>query len=251
MISSSSDACDWCRRPFHTFFDARAGLKKTVAKKQGVPASVKVVGSLVAIVLAVFSLAHIKTAPDAAQIAAVGITPHGAIVKSMNSLANLSTPPPPPAQTVAPISTTPYTASSAYSNGTMSTGVAPTVQTTQEKPAAKLASVQISTQADGNGNETAVGTVVIVNESPYDISDFSLSLEVGGVPTTLIPFEGTANYPMPLQHSVIPAHGNLQVSVMSSHSYLTPASSVRNVKLVAHFHGAEQDAEDTVRLASG
>lgn len=250
MISSSADACDWCRRPFDTFFDARAGIKRVAPQKQGIPAVVKVAGSVAAIVFAVFSLAHIKTAPDAAQIGNVGVAPHGAVARSVSTRANTSSPAPPPAQNITSAPAVSLPPTSPYSSGTMNTGIAPAMQSAQEKPAAKLASVQISTQVDANGNETAVGTVVIVNESPYDISDFSLSLEVGGVPTTLIPFEGTANYPMPLQRNVVPAHGNLQVSVMSAHSYLTPPSSVRNVKLVARFHGTDQDASDTVRLGS-
>jgi len=249
MISQSNEACDWCRRPFDAFFDARAGIKKAPQAKKGVPTAVKAVASSVAIIVALYSLAQMKTAPDGAQISemapAMKTSKAAGLKQAADPTAELKAP---EAQITAPLAAQNPNASIPAPN---SNEPGPAAENTPavEKPVAKLAAVHISTQKDASGNEAAVGTVVIVNQSAYEISDFSLSLDVGGVPTPLTPFEGTVNYPMAMTRTRVPPHGDLQISVMSAHPYVSPDGSSRSVNLEAHFEGAGQSATDSARLS--
>jgi hypothetical protein len=250
MVSQSSDRCDWCRRPFDTHFDARTKAPKPVPRKRKQPLWLVGLVCVAAVAFAFNSLGHLQSAPYAAQVSEqTSTTPSKSFVAAQNPVSGAVTAnpvqplsretaaPPVPNMSTPPLTGGPNSLSSAFQ--------APV----EAKPVAKLASVHMSTQVDGSGNETAVGTIVVVNQSPYQISDFTLSLIVNGVPTLLMPFEGSVNYPMALNRKVVPAHGNVQVSVMSLHGYQSPLNSVRMVKLEAHFEGNSQTSSDLIRLA--
>jgi hypothetical protein len=249
MVSSSSDSCDWCRRPFDDFFDARAGIPKAAQQKKPIPVPIKIGASILAILVAVYSLAQMRTAPDAAQFTDAAPSTITSGVHLLPPATSSTLAPPEQKSSVAARAAAPINAPSISTAGPNQLSSPPSTQKPLEQAIAKLASVHITTQRDADGNETAVGTVVIANQSPFEIGDFSLSIIVNGAITQLMPFEGNVNYPMALSRTRVPAHGNLQVSVMSSHPYNSPEGSSRTVKLDAHFEGAQQAGSDTIPLS--
>src|SRR5437868_9978046 len=66
MISDGEDVCPWCKKPFDVYFvgvaPAKAGPKKASI---GVKIS-KAATAAAAILIAVWSLAHVRTSPDGA-----------------------------------------------------------------------------------------------------------------------------------------------------------------------------------------
>jgi hypothetical protein len=248
MVSQTHDACDWCKRPFDVHFSGAAPAPQK-AKKGPSKAAQIVKGTVLvgATILALFVLAHVRTAPDAADI----VTNHPVATLPVSTKGEHGRAP----GTVAPETGSAYyvqrpdLASSQMEGSTGSASSGPARSSSgQAQGTARLASVKIDTQPDGHGNENAIGTVVIVNTGPYEITDFSLVLRVNGVPTTLTPFEGNVNYPMPISSRHIPPHGQLQVAVVSPSAYPAGSVAARSVLLTATFDKSAGQATDTAEL---
>ncbi len=94
--------------------------------------------------------------------------------------------------------------------------------------AVMLADAQVASQDDGEGRELAVGMVTVVNNSPYDISNFSLTLATPDGNYRLRPFTGSFENPIDITDRRIPPGGYMQVPVMSDGLYLNsdPGSPV-------------------------
>lgn len=249
MVSDKEDVCPWCRRAFDTFYfpqnRSASHSKATAKQKQYFKGAIMVV----VIVLALYSLANLKTAPDAAEVSSLPPLSPTAVRPPQ------ATPPPairsgapmPGASIPAPPSNNTYVPPVVSTNAATTSGAGSFPQIAA-KNIAKLASVHISTESDNSGTETAVGTITIVNEGSKDITDFQLTLNVNGVRTPLTPFQGALNYPMAFSSRRIPPHGNLQVNVMTTTRYPSSEVGVRNVELEAHFDGDNQAVYDTVPL---
>lgn len=239
MISQADDVCPWCKRPFEAFVFPTAPKKQTGRKK---PSRQMLIGRGVAMVaviaVAIWSLAQQRTTPDAARIveassgpqaraAAPAPMPQGSTVMNSGTQDKYQQP------TYHPVFTQNVTPQSAVSAQSSSSGVS---DQTQTGPAvAKIAAINISTSNDQQGSETALGTVTIVNQSAYEITDFQLTLQVNNNPATLVPFDGDISYPMPLSSMRIPAHGRLQVQVGTPNRYPAANIGARRVELTAHF----------------
>ena len=237
MISDAEDVCPWCKKPFDVYFvgvaPAKAGPKKASI---GVKIS-KGAAAAVAILIAVWSLAHVRTAPDGASNNSVVTAPRAQGIAS-NGPSNV-------AATLRPLGQENnyqqprYEPTFIRDSGPQRTG-APSLSNSQQntpRPAAtaKLASININTSNDHEGSETALGSVLIVNQSDMELSDFQLMLVVNNSPTPLVPFEGDINYPMPMTSMRIPPHGRLQVQVGTPSRYGAADIGARSVQLVAHF----------------
>jgi hypothetical protein len=64
-----------------------------------------------------------------------------------------------------------------------------------------------------------VGRVLIVNDGPYNVVDFRLSLKVNGMAYVLAPYEGTTDMPIPIISRHIAPGGSLDVPVMTTGYY--------------------------------
>lgn len=82
-----------------------------------------------------------------------------------------------------------------------------------------LEDARLSFENDGQGNEQALGRVLIVNDGDYTITDFRILLLIGADSWSLVPFEGSVSYPMPITSRRIEPGGQLDVPVMSGGFY--------------------------------
>jgi len=240
MVSETNDVCTWCRRPFNQYFDLRVVTNPTPVKKRWKPSKL-VQGSvlLALIILAIFSIASWKTGPDAAKIAQTASANAPKLNTSGASGSKLSTAPP-------NASSAPDSALSAGASGSgvqASNGTSVQNSGSSAKPPvateglARLQSIHLNTQDDSEGNETAYGTLVIVNSSENEISDFTLTLKINKNVVQLIPYQGDISYPMSMTTKHIPPHGKLQVQVMSAAKYPNVPLASKSVLLQATFDG--------------
>ncbi|HEY3779705.1 MAG TPA: hypothetical protein VGL56_01385 [Fimbriimonadaceae bacterium] len=248
MVSDSADVCEWCKRRYSSHFDVLTAIAAaTPVKKQHnfVKGSV----ATIAIVVAVFCLAHIKTSPDATSLV---VPPAPKAATAMHILGTV-----PPSNIPNGTARGPQSMSATSGMGmtqavgqtagsTSTTGTSQTQPQSVETPTVRISSVHISTNNNGNGEETAVGTVTMVNTSSYPIVDFRLSMVVNGSNVILTPFAGNAAYPMALSSMSIPPHGSLQVSVTTPSPYMVGELASRSVLVEAHFQGQAQPATDKV-----
>jgi hypothetical protein len=248
MVSDAADVCEWCKRRYDSYFDVLAAIpKRAPAKKQN--NLVKGVVAVAAIAIAIFCLAHIKTAPDAADLVvnmpSTGfVLPHAPVAPLPHAVGNTTVHAPQP---VAPTSGVAIQQTEAMpQNGAFGSNTDQTPDQAPETPTVRISSVHISTNNDGSGQETAVGTVTVVNTSRYPIIDFQLSMMVNGSIVALIPFAGNASYPMALTSKSIPPHGSLQVSVATPAPYMIGELASRSVVVEARFQGQSQPASDKV-----
>jgi len=84
---------------------------------------------------------------------------------------------------------------------------------------AHIGNARLSVTNDGRGNETCIGRVMVVNDGPYELTDFRLGLEVNGIAYVLVPFQGSADYPMPIYSRHINPGGSLDCPVQTTGSY--------------------------------
>lgn len=89
----------------------------------------------------------------------------------------------------------------------------------REEGHAHLGNASLHVVNDGSGHETCVGRVLIVNDGPYNVADFRLSLKVNGLAYVLAPYEGTVDLPMPIVSRHIAPGGSLDVPVMTTGYY--------------------------------
>lgn len=255
MLSDSTDVCEWCKRSFSSHRDVLSvQMAKPEPKKRKAPNNfTKSVIAVAAIVVAVFALAHVKTTPDGARLTERTAipTPHfppptvdGKVVP--NYKANTTT-----QQTNASRGKSwTETNVSASASGTTSGATASSRAAGQADPAVHMSGVHISTTNDGNGHETAVGTLTIENPSSSQLTDFTILLSVNGTSVPLTPFTGNVTYPMPLESKTIPPHGSLQVSVTSSSPYAIGELAARSISISARFEGTGQTASDQAYLGA-
>jgi hypothetical protein len=248
MVSDSHDVCVWCKRPFDSNIFARPAAEAPVRKAP--PAYINYVkgGALVAAtIVAILSLAHIKTAPDAAivQNASGTVATNASGVSatkpsdSSSSTSNVhvgSTGSTSGAESSSVQASNPYNGQPAASGNSGGSGM-------PGQDAAKLGEVQLSFDTKGE-QETAFGKVLIINESNAPITDFRLTLRVNGVDNPLVPFEGNMNYPVPLSSKRIPPHGRLAVAVMTPGHYVVGGNSAKSVLLEASLEGTSTVLND-------
>ena len=86
--------------------------------------------------------------------------------------------------------------------------------------------------------ESCHGRVKVVNDGPYNVTDFYLDLRVGGLTYVLIPFEGTLSYPVRIYNRRIGPGGWMDVPVTSGGYYSSySAYSTKYVILHAFLDG--------------
>jgi hypothetical protein len=250
MLTDGDDVCTWCRRSISAFVFP-SGVKQTAKapSKVGPYTKVAVLGVFAA--LALYVLAHQKFVPDAVTYGNAPGTitnklAHTGPVLTTKNVNGTAMSPPENSQVSAPMAAlaspvnVPSSASQAYSTPTPPPVPAPGI--------AKLAAVHIETQSDSGNSETAKGTVTIVNQSPYEITDFQLSLRFNGTATPLTAVEANLEYPTPLASKRIPAHGQLQVTVMTPTRYAATEIGARSIVLEAHFEGQTNTSTDSAPL---
>lgn len=108
----------------------------------------------------------------------------------------------------------------------------------QLQGSAHIGGAQLSVENDGEGHETAVGRVLVVNDGPYEITDFRLGLKVNGLTYALVPFEGSLDFPTPILSRSISAGGSLDVPVATPGAYMSYfAGGVKYIDLEASLSG--------------
>ena len=114
---------------------------------------------------------------------------------------------------------------------------------------ARIGDVHLSVINDGEGHERCFGRVLIVNNGPYAITDFTLGVDVMGTTYVLAPFEGSISAPMPIYYRHIPAGGTLDVPVMTTGYYPSySASSMKTVDLDAALDGPPGEITDSAHV---
>jgi hypothetical protein len=102
---------------------------------------------------------------------------------------------------------------------------------------------------DGEGHETCVGRVAVVNDGPYELTDFRLGLEVSGITYALVPFEGSLEYPTPIYYRHISPGGSMDVPVMTTGYYTSYyAGGIKQIHLEASLDGPPGLVTDTVTV---
>lgn len=113
--------------------------------------------------------------------------------------------------------------------------------------AVHLADASLATRDDENGQQWAIGSVVIVNDGPYAITDFRLTLRVNGSGYALTAFNGAIDNPQPLLVRTIAAGQRLEVPVMTSNGYPSGlATLAKTVTVRATIDGPPGTVTDTI-----
>ena len=238
MISDAEDVCPWCKRPFDLFVFPAAAIKPAAKSPSPYLKIAKGAAAGLATVIAIWCLAQVRTAPDAARNNEYVMQPN-VVAPVTNTPVSIGRPAPALGQNNN-FQQPRYEPTFIRDSNPQRTGMPAVTSTPQEAAphpasAAKLGSVNIRTSNDNDGTETAMGSVLIINDSDQDLSDFQLSIVVNNAATTLVPFEGDINYPMPVTSMRIPPHGRLQVQVGTPNGYGAANIGSRSVQLIAHF----------------
>ncbi len=107
-----------------------------------------------------------------------------------------------------------------------------------------LGNAKINVSNDGHGHEMIVGRVLIVNDTQSAITDFSLSVRVGGLDYVLAPFQGSLRFPSPANR-YIPPGGTLDTPVMTTGTYTSySVYGPKSIHLRATLDGPPGVAED-------
>lgn len=95
---------------------------------------------------------------------------------------------------------------------------------------AHVGDARLGVENDGQGRETCVGRVLIVNDGPYNVTDFRLGLWTAGGTYVLAPFEGNLSSPSPIYSRRLRPGETLDCPVMTTGYY--PSYSVHGMKKV-------------------
>ncbi|MFI5386888.1 MAG: hypothetical protein ACHQ50_12305 [Fimbriimonadales bacterium] len=112
-----------------------------------------------------------------------------------------------------------------------------------------LADASLAIRDDDSGQEWAAGKVVIVNDGPYAITDFRLTLRVGGANYTLTPFNGSPDNPLPMQNRELEPGQRLEVPVLTNSPYPAgPNTLVKTITVRATIDGPPGTVTDSVQV---
>jgi len=112
-----------------------------------------------------------------------------------------------------------------------------------------ITNAHLSVINDGNDHEFCNGEVTIVNDTPYNVTDYELSVNVLGTSYVLMPYEGTIQFPTPILDRTIAPGEALTVPVMTTGEYFSvSAYGVRTIHLEATLDGPPGFAEDDATL---
>lgn len=108
----------------------------------------------------------------------------------------------------------------------------------QMRGKAHIGNAHFSFENDGHGNEQCVGRVLVVNDGPYAITDFRLSLGVLSGDYALVPFEGSLRLPSPIYYRRIEPGSSMDVPVMTTGIYSSfSVYGLKSVSLEASVDG--------------
>jgi hypothetical protein len=98
----------------------------------------------------------------------------------------------------------------------------------------------------------AGGRVVIVNDGPYEITDFRISLQIAGTSYELMPFSGSPDSPVPLVSRSIKAGDRVEIPVMTTAPYRNDNLDIAyRVVLRASLDGPPGTVTDSISVPGG
>ena len=259
--TGGADPCPWCSGSLGVVANTKITPVVIHERDPWDWRPIAVVGVLVAVV----AIAVLKRQPAASNLAMPAeIAAHGErLVASRGPGVSLADAPPAPSSDNAdtPIITEskPSTAAASGDNNTVDSDLADEDafdqaadmaapdQDQQDLPPSDLPfnelvgipDAQVAIQGDGAGHGLAIGAVTIVNNGPYPIDSFQITLQTQEGSYPLMPFSGSFDNPTELTDRMIPVGGYLQVPVMSNGLFdVTDPNGATTVTVTANEGGA-------------
>jgi hypothetical protein len=210
LISENDSQCGWCGRPL-----APAAIAAMDAPRR---TSMTIIIGVAAMVLAGTMLILLASRPMVAEAETLNQPEQRAAIQSKATLR--SSPPlviPGGIQTPHILSgaiqpATPDQPSDAEPLDEMLDRLSQPAQTSGQ---VGIADASVNLIFDDDGNSMAGGSVTIVNDSPYAVTDVRLSLEAAGGTHTLMAFEGSPDDALPVPNVSIAPYGQVELPVIS------------------------------------
>lgn len=245
MVSNSMEVCDWCKRPFDTFIFAREQAKpakKGLSKKQALQLRIGITAAAIVIALLSFAIQRRSAAPTtlpSEQVTVANLPKGNVSTKQAASGVRVDTQ---KASGLEALTGTKWS-SSPFASG--ASNQSPTGSTGSTEAAGKdqvhIKDLHLNFEPGASSTETAFGKITIENLGDSAITDFRMVINVNGVLSPLVPFEGDVHYPMALPQSSkrIPPHGSMTVPVMTPGHYVATKNSMKTVMLEALPEGSD------------